>query len=201
MKKIILTIFGALFPLLVFADYSNTGIQIDCFHPKGETHFHAETLMNEPAMWAAAPAGARDKFLKEARAQNLFLESKFHFTCKLGTNRIRIWGEMFEPREHGECGANPGGKVYMSVNKLPVLHFLNIGNACFSSVWRGTLRIHSKDSSSSAQLELCGYDRFKVFTDNEPKCVTRSVPLTQPIYKNQRPLFDQSDIEKEFGDN
>jgi hypothetical protein len=138
----------------------------------------------------------RNRFLAEAKRRNLYLESAFDFRCRLGSNEIRIWGEMFEPSESGECGADPGGKFYLSLDGLPMLHFLNVGNACFPSVWRGSLTLPPSASRGLARLVLCGYDRFGTTSGKEPKCVTRGVPPSKPPKSKPRPLFYQDDLER-----
>ena len=113
------------------ADYTNTGIQIACLPNDNELRFNAEILADEPAMWAAAPKGARDQFLREARKRGLYLETEFRVLCTLGGNEFVVSGQMFEPRERGECGADPGGFVSVSMNGLPILNYVTIGTIAF----------------------------------------------------------------------
>jgi len=87
----------------------------------------------------------------------------------------------------------------MSINGIPVLHFLNIGNGCFPSVWRASITVGRTESGARARLVLCGFDRFGAALEKELKCVTRRVPLTPPSNGEPRPLFYQDDLERMVG--
>ena len=190
MRILILTLIAISISPVGFADMPSTGIKIYCKPSDGEFRFNAETTYDE---WT-------DEFLKEAKANNYILAGKFDFKCKLDTNKIRLWGEIYEPSASGECGGNPGGKIFISVNGLPILHYLTFGNACSATVWRGSISIHRR-SNEPAKLELCGYKRLEAWDGKEPKCVARSFPLTQPLNKKQKALFYQDDLERMVGDD
>ena len=199
MVRLAVSCVAILFPLFAMADYTNTGVQIECLTSKNEVRFSAQTLTSEPALWAAAPEGERARFLRDARARNFYLEGAFDHSCKLRGAEVRVWGEIFEPSERGECGADPGGKIYMSINGISVLHFMNIGNGCFPSLWRAALSIRHGSAGEPARLVLCGFDRFGVWSGKEPKCATRSAPLAPPANGKPRQPFYQDEIERIVG--
>src|SRR6266513_1565146 len=74
MVRVAVSCVAILFPLFAMADYTNTGVQIECLTSKNEVRFSAQTLTSEPALWAAAPEGERARFLRDARARNFYLE-------------------------------------------------------------------------------------------------------------------------------
>ena len=189
MRKLILALIVISIPSVAFADMPSTGIEIYCQPTNGEFRFNAKTTYD-----------GTDEFLKEAKAKNYISSGKFDFRCKLDTNKIRLWGEIYEPSASGECGGNPGGKIFISVNGLPILHYLTFGNACSATVWRGSISIHHR-SNEPAQLELCGYKRLEAWDGKAPKCVTRSFSLTQPLNEKQKALFYQDDLERMVGDD
>ena len=127
---------------------------------------------------------------------NFYLEGPFDHSCKVQGADVRVWGQIFEPRERGECGADPGGKISVSVNGVPILHFMNIGNGCFPSLWRATLSLSHGDAGKSARLVLCGFNRFGVWSGTEAKCGTRSAPVTVPTEGKPRSPFYQDEIER-----